>query len=247
MSLFDIVLNIFEVLPRDLSNMNQATLIQAPLITAFFYFISRWFKAYILRLVLFLVGVSLVFKVFQGQSFLFRFDFYAGLGLLLPHIEIVELTYLILKERTLFVYEQMVSFLLLIVSPFFWLFAKFNDFYKFIKAKQEEKTYNQEKAEYEQKSREYRQQQSNRQEKQKQYQEQTKQEPPKQENKKAYSRWDSSSAYEVLGININATAKEITKAYRNLARIYHPDLTLTRKEEHHIIFTKINNAYEKLK
>ena len=46
---------------------------------------------------------------------------------------------------------------------------------------------------------------------------------------------------------MDATADEIKKAYRNLSKIYHPDLTLTKKEEHQIIFQKISNAYGKLK
>jgi len=58
---------------------------------------------------------------------------------------------------------------------------------------------------------------------------------------------DSPNAYEVLGLKNNATGKEIKKAFRNLAKIYHPDLTQDKKEEHKIIFQKINNAYNKLK
>jgi len=65
--------------------------------------------------------------------------------------------------------------------------------------------------------------------------------------KKSYSRWDSTNVYEVLGIRENANQKEIKKAFRNLAKIYHPDLTQDKKEQHKIIFQKINNAYKKLK
>ena len=104
MNIFDIILNIFEVLPKDIANINQSTLIQAPLITTVFYFLSRWFRAYILRLGIFVFGGLVLLNIFQGQSFLFRFDFYAGLGILLPHIEIIELTYLILREKLLFSY-----------------------------------------------------------------------------------------------------------------------------------------------
>ncbi len=65
-------------------------------------------------------------------------------------------------------------------------------------------------------------------------------------HKKTYSRWDSSNAYEVLGVSQNATQQEIKKAFRDLAKIYHPDLTQNNKDEHKIIFQKINNAYKKL-
>ena len=248
MSLFDIIINVFEVLPRDIERSTQDTYIQAVLITGFFYFISKWFKAYALRLGLFLFGSLVVFQVFQGQSFLNRFDFYAGLGILLPHIPIVELTYLILREKALAIYYSALAFLQIIISPFVWLYTKINYFKEFIKTKQEEKHFHQEKAEYEGKSRKFNQEQEKKQQRQKQYQEQTKQEPPKQkEKKRAYSRWDSIDPYEVLGIDKEATAKEIKKAYRTLSKIYHPDLTLTNKEDHQVIFVKINNAYEKLK
>ena len=247
MSIFDIIINIFEVLPKDIANMNQGTLIQAPLITGFSYFISRWFRAYVLRLGLFVFGSLVLLQVFQEQSFLFRFDFYGGLGILLPHIEVVELTYLILKEKVLTVHYKTLAFLQVITSPFVWLYAKINYFKESNKAKQEEKAYNQDKAEYEGKSREFKEEQSKKQQREKKYQEKEKQEPSKQEKKKTYSRWDSSNPYEVLGINKEATPKEIKKAYRNLSKIYHPDLTLTNKEEHEEIFQKINNAYDKLK
>ena len=57
----------------------------------------------------------------------------------------------------------------------------------------------------------------------------------------------SKSLYETLGISSSASETEIKKAYRKLALLYHPDHTLTKKEEHQIIFVKINNAYEALK
>ena len=45
---------------------------------------------------------------------------------------------------------------------------------------------------------------------------------------------------------IKKSKKEIKKAYRLLARIYHPDLALINKKEAEEIFKKINNAYENL-
>jgi molecular chaperone DnaJ len=52
--------------------------------------------------------------------------------------------------------------------------------------------------------------------------------------------------YELLGIDRNATADDIKKAYRKLAMKYHPDKNPGNKEaEHH--FKEINEAYDVLK
>ncbi len=52
------------------------------------------------------------------------------------------------------------------------------------------------------------------------------------------------SLYETLEINENATAEEIKKAYRKLARKYHPDVNKDPKAEEK--FKEINAAYEVL-
>jgi curved DNA-binding protein CbpA len=47
--------------------------------------------------------------------------------------------------------------------------------------------------------------------------------------------------YKLLGVAANASAAEIKKAYRRLARMYHPDLnTQTRDEQ----IKRLNEAYE---
>ncbi|MBV8245939.1 MAG: molecular chaperone DnaJ [Candidatus Eremiobacteraeota bacterium] len=51
--------------------------------------------------------------------------------------------------------------------------------------------------------------------------------------------------YEILGVQRNATSEEIKKAYRALARKYHPDVAQDKAAaEHH--FKEINEAYEVL-
>jgi DnaJ-class molecular chaperone len=50
--------------------------------------------------------------------------------------------------------------------------------------------------------------------------------------------------YEVLGVNRTASADEIQKAYRKLARKYHPDINKTKEGEDR--FKEINEANEVL-
>ncbi len=53
--------------------------------------------------------------------------------------------------------------------------------------------------------------------------------------------------YDILGVNRSATADEIKKAYRKLARLYHPDLhTGSRKIEMEKKFKELNGAHEVL-
>ena len=50
--------------------------------------------------------------------------------------------------------------------------------------------------------------------------------------------------YEVLGVEKTATADEIKKAYRKLAKKYHPDANSDNKEEAEKKFKEIAEAYE---
>ena len=52
--------------------------------------------------------------------------------------------------------------------------------------------------------------------------------------------------YEVLGVSKNATDEELKKAFRKLAKKYHPDANLDNKEEAEKNFKEVNEAYEVL-
>ena len=60
----------------------------------------------------------------------------------------------------------------------------------------------------------------------------------------AENEWLSKDYYKVLGVSKDASEAEIAKAYRKLARKYHPDLNKTKEAEEK--FKDISEAYDVL-
>ncbi len=60
----------------------------------------------------------------------------------------------------------------------------------------------------------------------------------------AENEWLSKDFYKVLGVSKDASSADITKAYRKLARKYHPDLNKTKEAEEK--FKDISEAYDVL-
>lgn len=52
--------------------------------------------------------------------------------------------------------------------------------------------------------------------------------------------------YEVLGVDKNASEADIKKAFKKMARKYHPDLNPDKKKEAEAKFKEVNEAYEVL-
>ena len=60
----------------------------------------------------------------------------------------------------------------------------------------------------------------------------------------AENEWLNKDFYKVLGVSKDASAADITKAYRKLARQYHPDLNKSKEAEEK--FKDISEAYDVL-
>ena len=60
----------------------------------------------------------------------------------------------------------------------------------------------------------------------------------------AENKWQSKNFFFFFGVSKDATDDEITKAYRKLARKYHPDLNKTKEAEEK--FKDISEAYDVL-
>ena len=244
---------------------------------AVFYFFSKFAKNIILKTFIFAFALYTLFGTIQDNTILTEPLVFATFGLIAPHFNIFSLWIRYIRKMFTTLKTLFLSFLYYILTPFRYLkliFEKMTSFFNkrqqskkenykeektykdyFDNNSQEYKSYEKQKEEYfknkekqkrqdEQDKKQQKERQKEKQQKQNNYKQKTHQ---KNQEQKTYSRWDSPNAYEVLGLKNNATKKEIKKAFRDLAKIYHPDLTQDKKEEYKLIFQKINNAYNILK
>jgi hypothetical protein len=242
---------------------------------AVFYFFSKFAKNIILKTFILSFALYTLWGSVQDDTILTEPLIFATFGLIAPHLNIFSLWIRYIQKLFFALKELFTSFIDYILTPFVWLkeiFEKLSLFFRkkedvkqenydqektykdyFNENKEKQKEYERQKSDYfknkQDKNSSHNKKQSEQKQEKKQQQQKKKYQKTDQENnyqQKTYSRWDSTNPYEVLGISKNANPKEIKKAFRNLAKKYHPDLTQDKKDEHKIIFQKINNAYKKL-
>lgn len=119
----------------------------------------------------------------------------------------------------------------------------------------------QEKERYEQRRREYEKRQQHEESKHQEkarreqaHKEQSRQQQREQSSSHTGSQYDekhsrffSENPYTVLGVNVDATFREIKKAWKELVQQYHPDRYPDREKEYTVIMQKINGSYEYFK
>ena len=177
-----------------------------------------------------------------------------GVGFVVPHIEIAEITYLIIREKFNHLYYKVENLFFKIAKPFIWLFFTISKIVSFIFHKSRDymetrETHKREKfqEENEEVEKEFWDDVFDEETDEEPHEEPKHTEKKKPKKEKPTSRWESKSAYVVLGLGSGASQEEIKKAYRTLSKIYHPDLSLTKKDEYEEIFKRINWAYRSLK
>jgi len=207
-----------------------------------------------------------VWNAMGRDSILFQVDIYVGMAMLLPHIEIVEITYLIIKEKFYRLYYKVVNLIRTILSPLFWSYDKTQQAYYFFKSKSDERKYRQEQQKYEEQSKQHFEQEQQRRNKEYEYQQNEQEKRYKkqeqeqrekrykqkqedtEENESVYEdefkQFFSNSYYEVLGVSKNDNFDTIKKKYRALVFQYHPDKNNEEQEKYTEIMQKINKAYD---
>lgn len=251
-----------EFLHSLINNINQQMLVVALLLVSIGWFISQYAKNSIPRLIFIGIGTYIILTYPPLHFYTF-----IAIGFVLAHIffllRFLRVQYYIFKEASINSYYLMLTIYGKILSVFKWILSVFETIKilfqtkSFSRAKNSyEKDNEQEQyyyrdygfkdssSESKQKSEESSQEHSSKYE----YKEPPKQEVPKDDilnptGNKDFDRFFSKSKYDVIGVAPSMSYDEINKAYRALAKKFHPDLG-TIKDESGLVMKRINLAFD---
>lgn len=238
----------FTQLSNEIINMDVQSFIFVALIFYVAFYFSKRAESLFFHLLYSLFGIYILIKI-EMTSIIYNVDLLVALGLLIPQIrfiiQFVKDTIQTIKMMTantyyffVTIYYKFLRFIhwvkstYIMIKTFFTSFSSKKESYQEYK-KQENTSYKKEdkKSEYyEQSYTKY---------------EKSKREKPKQESDE-FKRFESDSAYDVLGVSADDDYKRIKKVYHELLRIYHPDLNHENIEKYTEITQNINNAWEKV-
>jgi len=236
--------------------LDPQMLVLGLLVIAIAWFLSQYARNTIPRLLF--IGLSLYLL---AGSEIPSFSFYVAIGFLLPHLlflkEYLQVQYHIFKDATINSYYFLLTIYGKVLGLVRWLFSLFEALkifistFSFKRAKQNYERENphedfyKEQARHEKFEQEYRQHQ----EEAKSSAYQSKSDASNIFNptdKKEFERYFSKSKYEVLGVDADADYQEISKAYKTLAKMFHPDIG-TLRDETGLVIKRINLAYDCVK
>lgn len=253
------MLEVLNIVFNELHRAGIGLLIGASIMFAISAFISNFFKWAPFRIVILLIAYAIISDILTHDVILFNLDLYIGLGMIYPHVKFVHILAYRIWYGLVDLYEKLKDILYAVSRPFVFLYFQFVRLKAYYDSRSQQKHYSggneQNYQEFRQngfkddyrRSEQQQQQYHQREEQSSRKEEKRKSDESQQEPKNETSRWDSHDPYVVLGLSKTATPEEIKKQYRKLQKLYHPDLTQTKKEEYTRISQQINAAYAKLK
>lgn len=251
------MLDVLNIVFNELHRVGINLLIVASIIMTISYAISNFFKWAPFRIIILLIAYAIISDILRQDVILFNLNLYVALGMTYPHLKFVHILAYRIWYGILDFYEKLKDFLYAVSRSFVFVYFQAIRLKAYYDARTEQKSYSSENEqnyqEFKQRGfnddyRRSEQQYHRREEQSSAHQENThKSEEKKGEQYNETSRWDSHDPYVVLDLSRTATPDEIKKQYRKLQKLYHPDLTQTKKDEYTRISQKINAAYSKLK
>lgn len=220
----------------------------------FGWYVSHYAKNSTPRLIWSGIGIYFIVGAIETGNIFFSPSTYFGLGLLLPHFiflfEWIKTVIDTLKLLTLDTYYFFLTIYYKIRNTFLWFVNFYENIQAFFHKRENKKAYDKyyknDNYSYKEK---FHQEEKKKEEKSSYESSGTKSTNTSKEEKTnpKYAQFYSSSHYEVLGVSTSATMQDIKKAFRTLAKLYHPDNNLDIIDEVTPVMQKINNSYEYLK